>query len=74
VSDELTVDPSRDIEGLGSTGIYVRAKRDGQWDSVDITELDTDSLYTWLRSRGGDNPWAENVVALLLGHSAQRRA
>lgn len=73
MSDELTVDPSRDIEDLGGTGLYVRAKRDGKWDSVDIIELDTDSLYTWLRSRGGDNPWAENVVALILGHSARRR-
>ena len=36
--------------------------------SYDIATLDRDSLFRWLRSRGGSNPWAENIVAVLLGH------
>lgn len=56
-------------EFADATGIYVRAQRtDGRWDSADIAELDADSLLTWLRSRGGDNPRAEQVVLILLGH------
>lgn len=50
------------------TGIYVRAKTPTGWDSVDIAILDKESLRVWLRSRGGDNPWAEDVVGILLGH------
>lgn len=58
------------------TGLYVRARhpeqaehdRAGRWDSVDIYFLNKESLLEWLRSRGGDNPWAEDVVGILLGH------
>lgn len=51
------------------TGIYVRAQTStGAWVSADIAHLDRASLMAWLRSRGGDNPWAENTVAVLLGH------
>jgi hypothetical protein len=67
-SDEqpLHTDPARD--GL-PTGIFVRAvSRDGKFHSVDISTLTKDALFTWLRSRGGNNPWAENTVALLLGY------
>jgi len=32
--------------------------------SVDIAFLTKDSLHAWLRSRGGENLWAENVVAM----------
>lgn len=54
-----------------STGIFVRAQNsDGKWDSVDIACLDAKSLLEWLRSRGGNNPWAENVVGILLGHGS----
>jgi hypothetical protein len=64
----VKVDKDR-IGGFGNTGIYVRAKnRMDKWDSVDIADLDRDSLHTWLKSRGGDNLWAENVVMILLGH------
>lgn len=63
---ELRVDSSR--IGVTETGIYVRAKHDDKWGSHDIAELDRDSLRAWLRSRGGDNPWAESVVEALLGH------
>lgn len=63
---ELKVDPARDEL---HTGIFVRAKNaEGGWDSVDIAELDRDSLHAWLRSRGGENLWAENCVMQLLGH------
>lgn len=63
---ELAVDPTR--EGLPETGIFVRAKRAGAWGNADIVELDEPSLRTWLRSRGGQNEWAENVVLILLGY------
>jgi hypothetical protein len=64
---ELETDLAR-VE-LPETGILVRAKNAwGLWEAVDIAHLSLDSLYEWLRSRGGDNPWAENTVAILLGH------
>lgn len=55
---------------LPSTGIYVRAlSPEGKWLSADIATLERASLMTWLRSRGGENAWAEEVVARLLGHA-----
>ncbi len=51
------------------TGIFVRAKdKEGAYHSVDIALLDANSLRLWLRSRGGKNAWAENVVGRILGH------
>lgn len=51
------------------TGIYVRAKHvDGGFESVDISQLTKSSLLNWLRSRGGNNEWAENVVCCILRH------
>jgi len=72
VSDELKVDPER-IAKYGDkgtlTGIYVRAKMpSGKWVSADIMVLEKDSLLSWLRSRGGENPWAENTVGIILGY------
>jgi hypothetical protein len=64
---ELTIDPKREYLAE-ATGIYVRAKVDNKWKSVDIAQLDKESLLRWLRSRDGDNPWAEDVVGILLGH------
>lgn len=64
--DELTVDPYR--TGAPETGIYVRAKDGDKWGSHDIAHLDAKSLLAWLRSRGGNNQWAENTVGVLLGH------
>lgn len=52
----------------GATGIYVRAQCDGKWDSFDIAELDKASLLEFLKSRGGDNAWAEDTVGILLNH------
>lgn len=50
------------------SGIPIRAELDGAWGSFDAAELDRDSLLEWLRSRGGENAWAESVVLILLGH------
>jgi hypothetical protein len=67
---ELFIDPAR-VE-FPETGIYVRAKNMfGKWDNIDIAHLKRDSLLDWLRSRGGDNLWAENTVLLLLAHSTE---
>lgn len=55
------------------TGIPVRAQdEDGRWGSVDLVHLDLPSLFEWLHSRGSCNPWAETVVAVLLGHPDPR--
>lgn len=64
----LKVDPERKQEF--ETGIFVRAQDDGAWVNTDISTLDKPSLLEWLRSRGGDNKWAENTVGILLGHGA----
>ena len=50
------------------TGIYVRAKLNDQWGSFDIATLTCESLRAWLRSRGGENRWAEMTVASLLAY------
>jgi len=76
MKEELFVDPGRweARDKLdGHTAIYVRAKvpPDDRWESVDIILLDLPSLFIWLRSRGGDNKWAENTVALILGHKLE---
>jgi hypothetical protein len=63
---DLKVDPKR--QHLPETGIFVRTKIGEKYESVDIAHLDLGSLMTWLRSRGGNNIWAENTVAILLGH------
>jgi len=65
----LTVDEGRLAElGDKSTGIFVRATRNGSYGTYDIAALDAPSLLEWLRCRGGENKWAENVVGILLGH------
>lgn len=66
----MKIDPDRLLqEGEQATGIYIRAQgADGRYDAFDIVELDKASLLTWLRSRGGDNIWAENVIGLIMGH------
>ncbi len=63
---ELIVDPTR--KHFDIVGIPIRAKFDGNWGTYDINHLDRASLMIWLRSRGGQNDWAENTVAILLGH------
>lgn len=65
----LKIDQARRFRrGESTTGIYVRALDGTRWVSCDICELDKASLLEWLKSRGGDNPWAEDVVGILLGH------
>lgn len=71
----LKIDPERTkfvTERGVRTGIYVRAQRGEGWESVDIAELDRDSLLVWLASRDdapdGGKRWRENVVLILLGH------
>lgn len=50
------------------TLIPVRARGPHGIETFDIAELTRDSLLAWLRSRGGANEWAENVILVLLGH------
>lgn len=66
----LKIDPERRTKfNLHKTGIFVRAQdEDGKWHSTDIVNLDAESLLEWLRSRGGQNVWAEETVGILLGH------
>jgi hypothetical protein len=73
--DDLHIDPERAVmaENLGEnfprTGIFIRAKdQNGKYQSVDMALLKKASLLALLRSRGGQNEWAENTVGLLLGH------
>jgi len=69
--DGLKTAPGREgVGGFdGSTGIYIRAiGLDGRFGSFDIAELDAPSLLAFLRSRGGDNRWAEDCCGIILGH------
>lgn len=71
MSAPLKIDAKRALLGdeANVTGIFVRAQHeDGRWENVDIAALDKQSLLAWLKSRGGDNKWAEDVVGILLGH------
>ena len=69
--EEYIIDEERnqDLELRNATGIYIRAHdRNEKWQSVDIAVLTKESLLKWLKSRGGNNPLAENVVGVLLGY------
>lgn len=59
---------NRHVNEEGDTGILVRAKLDDTFMNVDICYLEPASLLTWLRSHGGDNKLAENLIGILLGH------
>ena len=68
---DLQVDPSR--RTLERTGIYVRARDGERIVSADIDQLDKRSLLAFLRQvrRPGqlaDNPWAEDIIGLIMGH------
>ena len=74
---ELIVDPIRSEQNEaydGKTGILVRAKYYDNWIAADIADLDKASLLVWLKSRGGNNPWAEDTVGILLGHGGLHKA
>lgn len=59
------------FDTLEPTGFFVHAMLpDNSWDYVDVIYLTNHSLLKWLRSRGGDNHFAENVVLLLFGHNS----
>jgi len=51
------------------TGIFITVEVDGKWWSLDIGDhrVTDEQVLMWLRSRGGHNPWAENVVLKFLG-------
>jgi len=49
-----------------TTGYYVRALRDGEWDSVDIAELTKISLREWLSHR--TKTALVTIIVHLLGH------
>lgn len=74
---ELKTDKAREDKFRGDaigpillvTGIFTRAlNSSNKWESVDIVLLDKPSLLEWLRSRGGENRWVEDVVGIILGH------
>jgi hypothetical protein len=53
-----------------TTGIFIRTQHDnGKWENIDIADprVSRQTLLAWLRSRGGQNRYAENVVGVLLG-------
>lgn len=68
VHPKFIVDAARISDGDGVTGIYVRAWLDGKCGSHDIATLEAKSLVAFLRSRGGENEWAEGCVLIMLGH------
>ncbi len=76
----LKVDADRHVRHedwfvIPECGIPVRCEGpDGKWGAFDIAHLDRASLIEWLRSHGGDNPWAERVVCVLLGHDNEVQA
>jgi len=68
----LRIDPER-VKRIGSfkniTGIFIRAQdENNKWDAVDIYYLDLPSLDIFLKSKGGNNEWAENTVKIILDH------
>lgn len=71
MAEQLKTDPHRIGRHQDATGIYVKAKGPQGFDTFDIAELSRESLIAWLRSRGGANDWAENVVLILLGYPAK---
>jgi hypothetical protein len=88
VRDELVleIDPKRlnADPPFVLTNIFVRArlrvefkllKEDDEWmwGSFDATLLTRESLLRWLKSRGGDNEFAEDAVGVLLGHGRLHR-
>lgn len=64
-------DPEREGDTFHNlTGIYLRAKgTNGKRGSYDIAELRECDVRHWLKTEGGDNPLAENIVVNhMLGH------
>lgn len=58
-----------DKEAFIETGIIARAlSPDGHWENDDIVFLDKESLLAFLRNRGEQNKFSEDVVGILLGY------
>jgi hypothetical protein len=70
---ELRIDMKRITKSVWTVpAILVRAKNEhGHFQTCDISDLDRESLLTWLRSRGGSNALAEATVLILLGHEQE---
>jgi hypothetical protein len=66
---DLAVAMRANGEEVPESGILIRAiAPTGDGVRADISLLDKSSLLAWLRSGGGDNRLAEDVVGILLGH------
>jgi hypothetical protein len=65
---DLLTDPRRIGRYQETTGISVRARGPTGIDTFDLAELTRESVISWLRSRGGENLWAEDVALILMGH------
>ena len=50
-----------------NTGIFIRVQFGGLNADIGDPIVSDEKVLEWLRSRGGHNPWAENVVLALLG-------
>jgi hypothetical protein len=72
MSPDLIIDPERLAKYPDRTGIYIRATLDGKWETCDLIHLTKESVVQWLKSRGGDNKWAEDTVLILLGHERDK--
>jgi hypothetical protein len=77
-----TIDPTRRVPdilpakypGRIGTGITVVAPGpSGGGGLCDIAQLDSDSLNRYLRSKGGRNDLAEDIVKTILGHPVGAR-
>lgn len=68
------IDQDRLAESLVETpdtsnlGLLVRVKNGPGWDVADAYALTRESLLRWLRSRGGKNLWAENIIMDIMGY------
>ena len=67
ITKELKIDPELADDVFKQTGIFIRAKHNDNWGNYDIYQLTPESLLDFLRSRGGENRWAEGTVFALLG-------
>jgi hypothetical protein len=62
----LKVDPNR--VGKVESGILVQASTDYEMGRYDCMDLDAQSFFEWMRSRGGENEWAENILLTIAGY------
>jgi hypothetical protein len=69
---DLRADPHREYEENGmTTGIYVRALRNDQWQNVDLADLDRASVIQFVESRGPVTTWARDIILIMLGHDRE---